>query len=148
MVGLAQSVLKELVFPTFIATITDCDLKCANNGTLNKDTCKCACVGGYRGADCAQPPCKTACVNGKVNQKTCACECTEGWTGPKCDCKLICKNNGSLDSAKCECTCVGGHRGADCSKPPCTTVCVNGKVNQNNCACECTEGWSGPKCGK
>ncbi|XP_046580076.1 wnt inhibitory factor 1-like [Haliotis rubra] len=37
-------------------------------------------------------------------------------------------------------------QGADCSKPPCQTVCVNGKVNQENCACECTDGWSGPTC--
>ncbi|XP_071111783.1 wnt inhibitory factor 1-like [Haliotis cracherodii] len=128
-------------------TAVHCSLKCDNGGSLDKAKCLCTCTGGYRGADCSLPPCKTDCVNGTVNQKNCACECSKGWSGPKCDCSLQCENGGTLDKAKCQCACTGGYRGADCSLPPCKTECINGKVNQKNCACECTEGWNGPKCG-
>ncbi|XP_071111778.1 wnt inhibitory factor 1-like [Haliotis cracherodii] len=73
-------------------------------------------------------------------------EWSQVWYVVLVDCSLKCQNEGTLDNAACKCACAGGYRGRDCSKPPCTTECVNGKVSQENCACECNEGWTGPTC--
>jgi hypothetical protein len=56
--------------------LADCNLECQNEGTLNRDTCTCDCVGGFSERNCSV--CPVECQNGATfNEVECTCSCAE-----------------------------------------------------------------------
>jgi len=70
--------------------LTDCNLKCQNNGTL-RDNCSCECPPDLTGMqceteidDCLCNPCQNdgTCIDGIQNY---TCQCTEDFDGRDCE---------------------------------------------------------------